>query len=243
LKTKFYILIINIISETRLNRNKINDYLDKELAGFIEWLELSNLFESLQKISELKDFYKTYQQTYVPKSRKIYISMPYHKETEWTYFLIKDVINDISNNLKIRIEPIRTDQQTNGVHTGISETVYNEIASCDLMIADLTGGNANVFNEVGFKMGLDKAQGLKETQIIFIVNSKCYYEEHLENESFVDGEYKVSGKVLKNSAKQVPFNLRGIKHIEFYNSHYLKAELYKELEQYFSYYKITKVSK
>ncbi|MGB3961871.1 MAG: hypothetical protein WBK95_06510, partial [Sulfurimonas sp.] len=84
---------------------------------------------------------------------------------------------------------------------------------------------------------------LKETQIIFIVNSKCYYEEHLENESFVDGEYKVSGKVLKNSAKQVPFNLRGIKHIEFYNSHYLKAELYKELEQYFSYYKITKVSK
>jgi hypothetical protein len=111
------------------------------------------------------------------------------------------------------------------------------------MIADLTGGNANVFNEVGFKMGLDKAQGLKETQIIFIVNSKCYYEEHLENESFIDNEYKVNGKVLKNNSKPVPFNLRGIKHIEFHKSHYLKAELYKELEKYFSYYKITKVSK
>lgn len=243
LKTKFYILSIHVISEIRLNRTNIRDYLNKELAGFIEWLKLSNLFESLQKINELKDFYKTYQKTYVPKSRNIYISMPYHKETEWTYFLIKDVINDISNNLQIKIKPIRTDQQTNGVHTGISETVYNDIESCDLMIADLTGGNANVFNEVGFKMGLDKAQALKETQIIFIVNSKCYYEEHLENESFIDNEYKVNGKVLKNNSKPVPFNLRGIKHIEFYNSHYLKVELYKELEKYFSYYKITKVSK
>lgn len=243
LKTKLYKVVIYIISNVSADIQMIYEYVKKDMSGFIEWLNISGLMNSLIDVDDLKDFYKTYQKTYVPKSRKIYISMPYHKETEWTYFLIKDVINEISNNLQIKIEPVRTDQQNNGVHAGISETVYNEIESCDLMIADLTGGNANVFNEVGFKMGLDKAQALKETQIIFIVNSKCYYEEYLENESFIDNEYKVNGKVLKNNSKPVPFNLRGIKHIEFHNSHYLKAELYKELEKYFSYYKITKVSK
>lgn len=243
LKTKLYKVIIYIISNGNMDINTIYEYIKIDISGFIEWLNISGLMNSLVDVDDLKDFYNTYQKTYIPKSRKIYLSMPYHKETEWTFFLIKDVINEISNNLQIKIEPIRTDQQTNGVHTGISETVYNEIESCDLMIADLTGGNANVFNEVGFKMGLDKAQGLKETQIIFIVNSKCYYEEFLENESFIDNEYKVKGKILKNNSKPVPFNLRGIKHIEFHNSHYLKAELYKELEKYFSYYKITKVLK
>lgn len=240
--TKFYKLIIHIVSKEE-NRENMHEFLLKEITGFVEWLRLSKLMENIDEIQDFKDFYSTYQKTNIPKSRKIYLSMPYHKETEWTYFVIKDVINEISNNLQIKIDLIRTDQQTYGVHTGISETIYNEIESCDLMIADLTGDNVNVFNEVGFKMGIDKAQKLSETQIIFLVNSKCYYEERLENSSFIDNEYEVRGKILKNKSKDVPFNLRGIKHIEFHTSHYLKAELYKELEQYFNYYKISKVSK
>jgi len=241
--TKFYLLILDLLFTKKIKPKKRFEYFNKNLDGFIEWLNLSNLFDSLNTIDNLKSFYKTYEKTYVPKSRKIYISMPYHKETEWTYFVIKDVINEISKNLNLEIKDIRTDKESNGVHTGISEKVYEEIANCDLMIADLTGGNANVFNEVGFKMGLDKAEGLKETQIIFIVNSKCYYEEFLEYDKFMDNGYKVNGKLMKNKSKAVPFNLRGIKHIEFYESHYLKAELYKELEKYFSYYRITKISK
>lgn len=241
-KTKLYMLTIYIFSKKeKMNDESLKIFVEKELKGFIEWLNLSSLMNGLSDIDNLKDFYLTYEKVYIPKSRKIYLSMPYHKETEWTYFVIKDVINEISNNLQIKINLIRTDQQTHGVHTGISETVYNEIESCDLMIADLTGDNVNVFNEVGFKMGIDRAQKLSETQIIFLVNSKCYYKEKLENSSFKDDEYEVTGKILRNKSKDVPFNLRGIKHIEFYTSHYLKAELYKELEQYFNYYKISKV--
>ena len=242
LVNKFYKLIVHIMFEERI-RVKIIKYLIKEIGGFIEWLKLSQLMDNINKIDDFKNFFTTYQKTNVPKSRNIYISMPYHKETEWTYYVIKDVVNEISNNLQIKIKLIRTDEQTYGVHRGISETVYNDIESCDLMIADLTGDNVNVFNEVGFKMGIDKAQKLNETQIIFLVNTKCFYEEKLENESFIDNEYKVNGKILKNKSKDVPFNLRGIKHIDFHTSHYLKAELYKELEQYFNYYKISKVAK
>ena len=145
-----------------------------------------------------KDFYQTYQKTNIPKSRTIYLSMPYHKETEWTYFVIKDVVNDICNKLEIKINLVRTDKQTYGVHTGISETMYNEIESCDLMLADLTGNNVNVFNEVGFKMGIDKSQKLSETQIIFIVNSKCYYEESLTKKPFDDENEESLDEVVSN---------------------------------------------
>jgi uncharacterized protein (UPF0248 family) len=230
-----------------MNLDFRDKYLQKELAGFIEWLNITNLIDNLKEVDDLKDFYHTHQQTYVPKSRKIYISMPYHKETEWTYFLIKDVINDISNNLKIKIEAIRTDQEADGVHSGIREKVYSQIEESDLMIADLTGNNPNVFNEVGFKMGLDKAKGLKDTQIIFIFNTQSYYKEILNIQKISSTQnpdaFEINGKVLLNESKNVAFNLSAIKQITFYDSYYLKDKLYRELEQYFNYYKITKVFK
>ncbi|NOR57143.1 MAG: hypothetical protein GQ474_01300 [Sulfurimonas sp.] len=247
LKTKLYKIVIFILANHNIQLQFMHKYLLKELEGFIEWLKVTNLIENLKQVHDLKDFFQTYQKTYIPKSKKIYISMPYHKETERTYFLIKDVINDISNNLNIKIEAIRTDQEADGVHSGIREKVYSQIEDSDLMIADLTGNNPNVFNEVGFKMGLDKASGLKDTQIIFIFNSQSYYKEMLDIKRISKTQdpdaFEVDGKVFLNESRNVAFNLSSIKQITFYDSYYLKAQLYKELEQYFRYYKITKVSK
>lgn len=242
LKTKFYMLIVFILSQVDdIYSLEIHEYLEKDIDGFIDWLRISNLMDTLNEIDDLKDFYKTYQKIYIPKSRKIYISMPYHKETEWTYYLIKDVINDISKKLGIEIKDVRTDKESNGVHTGIIETVYDQIDGCSLLIADLTGNNPNVYNEVGYKMGLDKANGIKNPQVIFIVNSKCYYEEFLDPKNSEKDEYEVKGKIVKNDFKKVSFNLSSIKQITFETSEYLKTQLHKELEHYFNYYKIAKV--
>ncbi|MAD41043.1 MAG: hypothetical protein CL623_01445 [Arcobacter sp.] len=243
-KTKFYQLIIFIIAnKIHINNDKVKQFIKKELSGFIEWLTLSNLIKSLDEIDNFKNLYLNYEKTYIPKSRKIYLSMPYHKETEWTYFLVKDVVNNVEKKLNINIELIRTDEKTHGVHKGISEVVYQQIQECDLMIADLSGDNPNVFNEVGFKMGIDKTLGLKETQVIFIINTKSYYDEYIEKGTILDDGFNIEGKIIKNKTKPVPFNLRGIKHIDFYDSKYLKTELTNELMEYFAYYKIYKKNK
>lgn len=244
LKTKLYKLIVYILSKYSKTSEIGSDYIEKEINALLEWLNITGLMQSIEQVDDLKDFYKTCQETYVPKSRRIFISMPYHKETEWTYYLIKDVVHELSTKLKIDIKIIRTDKEHNGVHSGIREAVYKQIEESDLMIADLTGNNPNVFNEVGFKMGLDRAKGLEDPQIIFIVNSKSYYEEILRESSkpanIALNEIVIEGKIIKNESKNVAFNLSSIKQITFYESHFLKTELFNELSQYFQYYKISK---
>jgi len=246
LKTKIYKLVMHIINEMVPSAaSEMHIYVDKEITGFLEWLELTNLIDTIDQTNDLRDLYRTCKETYIPKSRRIFISMPYHKETEWTYYLIKDVINDIEKQLGIGIQVIRTDKEHDGVHGGIREAVYKQIEESDLMIADLTGNNPNVFNEIGYKMGLDKAKGLQEPQIIFIVNTKSYYIEQLE-ERKQSGEEPateivVDGKVLNNKSEQVAFNLSSIKQITFYESSFLKTELTNELNSYYGYYKISRV--
>lgn len=48
----------------------------------------------------------------------------------------------------------RVDEQI--FHERILDRIYNQIAKADLIIADMTGRNANVFYEVGYAHGLDK---------------------------------------------------------------------------------------
>ena len=99
LKTKIYKLVMHIINEMVPSAaSEMHIYVDKEITGFLEWLELTNLIDTIDQTNDLRDLYRTCKETYIPKSRRIFISMPYHKETEWTYYLIKDVINDISYN-------------------------------------------------------------------------------------------------------------------------------------------------
>jgi nucleoside 2-deoxyribosyltransferase len=48
----------------------------------------------------------------------------------------------------------RVDEQI--FHESILERVYNQISKADLIVADMTGRNANVFYEVGYAHALNK---------------------------------------------------------------------------------------
>jgi nucleoside 2-deoxyribosyltransferase len=48
----------------------------------------------------------------------------------------------------------RVDEQI--FHESILEQVYNQISKADLIVADMTGRNANVFYEVGYAHALNK---------------------------------------------------------------------------------------
>lgn len=75
--------------------------------------------------------------------------MPFAAKFDDVYKLgIKDAARDAG------IVAERVDEQI--YSEGILERIYSEIRSADIVIADMTGQNANVFYEVGFAHGLKK---------------------------------------------------------------------------------------
>jgi len=217
-------------------------FIQKEFMDFYQYLKETKLLEKLEEL-DLYPIFETYKKTYIPKSRKIYLSMPYHIHEDVIYYVIKDIINEISQKIGEKIELIRTDKRKLGVHKQIENKVYEEIEESDLMIADITGNNANVFAEVGYKMAIDTSKGLKEPQIIFVKNTKGYYERVIYEErrgNRVD-EFQVNEHIRKNKVTKVAFNFAHIDQIEFEDVEYLKRELENMLLKYYNYYQIKKV--
>ena len=79
-----------------------------------------------------------------------FVLMPFEKEFGDTYFL--GIKNTIENAGMIAE---RVDEQV--FHReGILERIYNQIEAADLIVADMTGRNPNVFYEVGYAHAKDK---------------------------------------------------------------------------------------
>lgn len=72
-----------------------------------------------------------------------FVLMPFDSEFDDVYKL---GIKEAASNLGIRAE--RVDEQL--YHEGILDRIYNQIGIADIIIADMTGRNANVFYEVGY---------------------------------------------------------------------------------------------
>jgi hypothetical protein len=225
------------------NFKKFKLFFQREFNDFYQYLKETKLIEKIDKL-DLYPIFETYKQTYVPKSKKIYLSMPYHIHEDLIYFVMKDIVNEVSNKLGEKIELIRTDKRKLGVHKQIESKIYEEIEESDLLIADITGNNPNVFAEVGYKMALDKSKGLKEPQIIFIKNTRGYYERTLYYEKTNNEEREeiiIDEHIRKNKVTNVAFNFAHIDQIEFSDVEFLKKELENMLLKYFNYYQIKKV--
>jgi len=218
----------------------------KEFKGFIEWVDINHLWKTIEQSENLEVLYDTYQKIYIPKSRKIYLSMPYHIHEDLIYYALLDAIRKIEKSLNIKLHLIRTDKRQLGIHSQIEQKIWKEIKECDLFIADITGNNPNVFAEIGYKMALDNVSGLVNPQIIFIKNTKGYYEkvfyEEKLNKSDVD-EITLNEHIKKNQLIEVAFNYAHIQQIEFYSSDYLVEQIKKILIEYYKFYKPVKVGK
>lgn len=253
----------DIAEEVTTNENiqqKNKDNLDKDLEiikqtfeDFREWLKSSNLeAEELNNLHAIEVLYKIFKNTYKPKRNKIFLSMPFDRETELTYFAVKETIRKLNDNHHLGIEELRIDKHNYPTSDYIPQTVYKEIENSGLMIADLTGNNRNVYNEIGYKTALDK--DLVEPKIILIHNTASYYDENAKkyNEKNKDGEqnrgkqvncesddticeYKIKVKELKDN--DVGFNISAISQIRFKDTEYLQDRLYAKLYKYFTDYK------
>jgi hypothetical protein len=80
----------------------------------------------------------------------VFVLMPFEEEFADTYFLgIKNTI-ETAGMIAERVDEQVFHRQ------GILERIYNQIEAADLIVADMTGQNPNVFYEVGYAHAKDK---------------------------------------------------------------------------------------
>lgn len=83
-----------------------------------------------------------------PSTPKAFVIMPFTTSLNFVYEVIKNVVDSE------RLECHRVDES--GISTPIVDDIKRWLANADLVIADLTGKNPNVYYEVGFAHALGK---------------------------------------------------------------------------------------
>lgn len=91
------------------------------------------------------------------KVKKIFVAMPYYSHDRVTEYnrLFKEALRDVeeSTNLPFSLELIPI-MRYRGESERIDQRLLNDIRSCDIFIADLTGKNENVLYETAFAEGV-----------------------------------------------------------------------------------------
>ena len=233
--------------------------IKKEIHGLKEWsykakIDFKN--KNDENIEQIEFFYKAYniyKNTFTPSSKKIFIAMPFHKQTEATYFLIKDVVNELNkdgNFIFNDLEVIRLDKEDYPTSQFINDRIMTEISECDLMIADLTGHNRNVYYEVGYKAGIDKKEKRKRIIVIndtsSIYHDDCRKEEgqkelclqnHIEDKFGENKEnQKINVEIKELNSLQTAFVIYSLAQIRFKDYGYLKTHLQASLRKFYTEY-------
>ena len=233
--------------------------IKKEIHGLKEWsykakIDFKNKDdENFEQIEFFYKAYNIYKNTFTPSSKKIFIAMPFHKQTEATYFLIKDVVNELNkdgNFIFNDLEVIRLDKEDYPTSQFINVRIMTEISECDLMIADLTGHNRNVYYEVGYKAGIDKKEKRKRIIVIndtsSIYHDDCRKEEgqkelclqnHIEDKFGENKEnQKINVEIKELNSLQTAFDIYSLAQIRFKDYGYLKTHLQASLRKFYTEY-------
>lgn len=146
-------------------------YMTKEssIENFVQWL-FKNHIDDIDRLKP-KSLIKIYQKIRETKQKQIFVSMQFDEETKPHYNAICKAVEEINNafNMEIKLREIRIDMFTRGHSYKIDDEILSLIEESGLLIADLTKKNANVYQELGYLMGLNQGKGLKQENFILIM--------------------------------------------------------------------------
>lgn len=182
---------------------------NENLNLFINWL-IENKMTTLDKI-EPNSLIEIYEKIKESKSKQIFISMQFDKESKPRYEAIKEAVKEVNNrhNLEIKLREIRIDEFNQGHSYKIDDQILKLIDDSGLLIADLTSKNINVYHELGFLMGLNQGKNKGQKNFILLEDNK-----------------------LDNS--NVGFNIRAFQQLRFNDTLDLKNKLINSLEEYYN---------
>lgn len=159
-----------------------------------------------------------FNQIHQAKKNDIFISMQFgDSQSELIYEKVCrsiDKFNEKHKSIYLRLRPIRIDRVI-GVSESIQENIKKAIQSSGLIIADLSSANINVYQEIGYAMGLAESHNMAPNIILL-------YKENTEH-----------NKDNKDIDKFVGFNLRNLSQLRFSNYDQLVNGLVERLEKYY----------
>ena len=189
----------------------LTDPKDHRLEPFRYWVK-GNHLASVRGL-DAPTLIEVFEKVHLAKKRTVFVSMQFDRTTQAAYETIEKVVGQINKACRppIGIQPVRIDKLNKGHSYAITDEILDMLESSGLLIADLTGGNKNVYHEVGFLMGLNRGRGLGQDNFVLIVRDR--------------------GK--KAMEKDVGFNLGGIQQIRFKETIDLERELTRTIVQFY----------
>ncbi|BAS67660.1 conserved hypothetical protein [endosymbiont of Bathymodiolus septemdierum str. Myojin knoll] len=206
-KHKHYgLLIAFVYFAVRANKS----LSEKELNAFATWVVDNFVYKISQK--DANSIIAMYENIIEKRYKEIFISMDFSTKYQATYQAIKGVINEINTDLQenIKLYPMRIDQFQTGYSYKLDNEIFKQIEQCGLMIADLSNNNVNVYQEVGFAMGLNCNS---DNENILLLKQDSKQDESVDSE--------------------VGFNLRSTKQLRFKDTEDLRQSLESELLKYY----------
>lgn len=144
---------------------------------FINWIRNNHIYKLTGlDAKSLIDIYNNLRET---KNREIFVSMAFCEETKSHYEAIKKAVGEINTEfqLDITLRQIRIDQFNMGYSYDINAEILKKIEESGLLIVDISKHNANVYHELGYMMGLNKAKGLNQENFIIIKSNDQKFKD------------------------------------------------------------------
>jgi hypothetical protein len=158
------------------------------------------------------DLIKIFGKIAQSRKRQVFVSMQFSDDTKPNFDAIKIAIDDLNakHDLDIAIRPIRIDQFDTGFSYEINAEVLRLIEDSGLLIADLTHGNKNVYQEIGYLMGLNQGKGLAHENFLLVHNASI-------------GDVK----------KDIGFNIAGIKQLRLNDTNALREAVKEQVSKFY----------
>lgn len=125
------------------------------LNTFKNWV-LNNNIHQIKNI-ETESIVNIYDKV-LEKKLRIFMAMPYFDDTEVDNF--NEILQRAINNIKEKNEHLNLSKypimREEGASMDIVSNLLNNIANCEIFIADITNNNVNVFYEYGFAQSINK---------------------------------------------------------------------------------------
>lgn len=87
-------------------------------------------------------------------NKSVFVLMPFRGEFDDVYMVVKDAVGEAQDSLKLNLRCFRADEIAKPGR--ITDHILESISGADVLIADLSGNNANVMYELGFGHALKK---------------------------------------------------------------------------------------
>lgn len=187
-----------------------SDHTSGTYEQFTNWVLRTHQYE-LQSI-HATDLIKIFGKIAQSRKRQVFVSMQFSDDTKPNFEAIKSAVDDLNkaHDLDIAIRPIRIDQFDTGFSYEINAEVLRLIEDSGLLIADLTHGNKNVYQEIGYLMGLNQGKGLAHENFLLIHNGS-----------------------IGDVNKDIGFNIAGIKQLRLNDTNALREVVKEQVSKFY----------